>query len=77
MSRRSAELFGASVALFTRAWIEIPFVLQTFYELHVALFTRAWIEIPTMLANVAGYVVALFTRAWIEITKIQKLNSFA
>ena len=38
------ETFGYSVALFTRAWIEIAkFDLTGFVPL-VALFTRAWIE---------------------------------
>ena len=35
----------AIVALFTRAWIEITFLLCIFYRYLVALFTRAWIEI--------------------------------
>ena len=33
------------VALFTRAWIEIFFLLLSDQFQHVALFTRAWIEI--------------------------------
>ena len=58
------------VALFTRAWIEIPPFSAALILPRVALFTRAWIEI---LKN--GYVwieckVALFTRAWIEIKSI-------
>ncbi len=34
------------VALFTRAWIEIPLVYDDSLSYYVALFTRAWIEIP-------------------------------
>ena len=33
------------VALLARAWIEIAFALQRFYEKDVALLARAWIEI--------------------------------
>ena len=33
------------VALFTRAWIEIPTVAISPSRISVALFTRAWIEI--------------------------------
>ena len=33
------------VALFTRAWIEIPCYTDTVNAQLVALFTRAWIEI--------------------------------
>ena len=33
------------VALFTRAWIEIPLHSQQAQKIPVALFTRAWIEI--------------------------------
>ena len=32
------------VALFTRAWIEIPFANNALFVAGVALFTRAWIE---------------------------------
>ena len=34
----------ATVALFTRAWIEIKNALVLSYHSCVALFTRAWIE---------------------------------
>ena len=34
-----------SVALFTRAWIEIRFTAMFITGFPVALFTRAWIEI--------------------------------
>ena len=59
------------VALFTRAWIEIPSlaVLSCFYS--VALFTRAWIEIANVLNKNYVYIVALFTRAWIEMVILQ------
>ena len=33
------------VALFTRAWIEIGYLIPDKQNLVVALFTRAWIEI--------------------------------
>ena len=43
------------VALFTRAWIEIPYTRRSKKSKRVALFTRAWIEIPLNLAiNTAG-----------------------
>ena len=39
-----------SVALFTRAWIEIfNQILDSEYHQKVALFTRAWIEIYSLL----------------------------
>ena len=37
----------AYVALFTRAWIEIPSQYYTIQSIWVALFTRAWIEIQS------------------------------
>ena len=37
-----------SVALFTRAWIEIDISPFESYTLSVALFTRAWIEISSL-----------------------------
>ena len=36
---------GNDVALFTRAWIEIPLQQLLHHRIVVALFTRAWIEI--------------------------------
>ena len=39
----------AIVALFTRAWIEIPYTSESFGGYSVALFTRAWIEIRVAL----------------------------
>ena len=36
------------VALFTRAWIEIPVEICRAYCGYVALFTRAWIEIVSL-----------------------------
>ena len=57
-----------SVALFTRAWIEIPRLTPCLYVQLVALFTRAWIEIQEQTSGVGITAnVALFTRAWIEI----------
>ena len=38
-----------TVALFTRAWIEITQIGRPPIYLYVALFTRAWIEIYTPL----------------------------
>ena len=37
-----------SVALFTRAWIEMPNSSSNSMSVGVALFTRAWIEIVTL-----------------------------
>ena len=56
-----------SVALFTRAWIEISSIDDEILKKEVALFTRAWIEIAMAIAACAEGAVALFTRAWIEI----------
>ena len=56
-----------SVALFTRAWIEISTAVVNFLDTSVALFTRAWIEIPAIAKRCMTAFVALFTRAWIEI----------
>ena len=56
-----------SVALFTRAWIEIETWQKEKHCRNVALFTRAWIEIDDMTFLKKDYNVALFTRAWIEI----------
>ena len=51
-----------SVALFTRAWIEMLAV------------TRAWIEILTIFVAEEKKPVALFTRAWIEISILSALR---
>ena len=56
-----------SVALFTRAWIEIRCGKFWKCKLCVALFTRAWIEIAISYSDYSAENVALFTRAWIEI----------
>ena len=56
-----------SVALFTRAWIEIKSAIYVAIIHYVALFTRAWIEINFSNYKPSGKPVALFTRAWIEI----------
>ena len=58
---------GFTVALFTRAWIEILTENQTLPDPEVALFTRAWIEIRYGSKKDISKPVALFTRAWIEI----------
>ena len=67
-----------SVALFTRAWIEIFFVAYPFFLSHfVALFTRAWIEMEKIEKLEKLIEVALFTRAWIEIALIgQNINVY-
>ena len=57
-----------TVALFTRAWIEICYGMCVSRLNLVALFTRAWIEIPNVRKCKYYNIVALFTRAWIEIT---------
>ena len=56
-----------TVALFTRAWIEIYSRTKYASRKTVALFTRAWIEIERATKIHDKLVVALFTRAWIEI----------
>ena len=56
-----------TVALFTRAWIEMWAVVPKTVGQYVALFTRAWIEIANAVYNAETSPVALFTRAWIEI----------
>ena len=61
-----------AVALFTRAWIEIPVASVVQDDTGVALFTRAWIEIFKQPLRKYRRKVALFTRAWIEITLCEK-----
>ena len=39
------------VALFTRAWIEISYILGKFASQSVALFTRAWIEMQIVIID--------------------------
>ena len=56
-----------TVALFTRAWIEMASNTSYVKVQFVALFTRAWIEIPIPSLYRRLNAVALFTRAWIEI----------
>ena len=46
----------STVALFTRAWIEIPLSHVGNHVCKVALFTRAWIEIPAHLSRAGGCV---------------------
>ena len=55
-----------SVALFTRAWIEMCRYHRPLRRQYVALFTRAWIEITHNPEKSNSKNVALFTRAWIE-----------
>ena len=57
-----------NVALFARAWIEIPIHEKTFNAKLVALFARAWIEMPMPISKHGEALVALFARAWIEIS---------
>ena len=57
----------ATVALFTRAWIEIADTVIFACYRAVALFTRAWIEMDWAKMKTKKILVALFTRAWIEI----------
>ena len=63
------------VALFTRAWIEIPRIMPFFAYQVVALFTRAWIEIFLCKNMTFRTWVALFTRAWIEIPPYKPLST--
>ena len=46
MVQKNRLLSWWDVALFTRAWIEIPTPHGEVFRRLVALFTRAWIEIP-------------------------------
>ena len=39
------------VALFTRAWIEMPLATRLAISSLVALFTRAWIEMPIFITS--------------------------
>ena len=55
------------VALFARAWIEMPVVIFITSFILVALFARAWIEIFCGFGIQLEHRVALFARAWIEI----------
>ena len=41
-----------TVALFTRAWIEIILYNTKYLKYYVALFTRAWIEISKLFDNI-------------------------
>ena len=66
----------SSVALFTRAWIEIQSLCTHNTRRCVALFTRAWIEISFQQQKFTGCIVALFTRAWIEIYGLILIISF-
>ena len=61
-----------TVALFTRAWIEISLEMDSRFCGVVALFTRAWIEIPCLSHCALRLFVALFTRAWIEILQVPR-----
>ena len=64
--RELVVLYRCTVALFTRAWIEIS-IHRLWEDKHqVALFTRAWIEIKLQHSTNVSKSVALFTR--IEIT---------
>ena len=67
MSNIACNSCHVSVALFTRAWIEINSFGDIQKGINVALFTRAWIEIAMEIAERFSSGVALFTRAWIEI----------
>ena len=56
------------VSLFTREWIEIPFLQLHFFSHNcVSLFTREWIEISHRPHAAIYIVVSLFTREGIEI----------
>ena len=61
---------SACVALFARAWIEIPSSCVVCSIYVVALFARAWIEIQILFHRQQKLLVALFARAWIEIARI-------
>ena len=54
------------VALFARAWIEMPPAVLPSDVTLVALFARAWIEMYCHAPKMTLCKVALFARAWIE-----------
>ena len=62
------EYHNDVVALFTRAWIEMNYLICVKHTYDVALFTRAWIEIILSRKSSVYPFVALFMRAWIEIS---------
>ena len=65
---RSQKIRMPPVSLFTREWIEIPFLQLHFFSHNcVSLFTREWIEISHRPHAAIYIVVSLFTREWIEI----------
>ena len=66
MTHNSGQDTVKSVALFTRAWIEIINFASSTSSIPVALFTRAWIEMTHNSGQDTVKSVALFTRAWIE-----------
>ena len=57
------------VSLFTREWIEICDIMESWKADRVSLFTREWIEITINVFNCCECIVSLFTREWIEICK--------
>ena len=66
----SCRLSVKTVALFTRAWIEITNGYKLNVIRQVALFARAWIEITPNMRTIRGCLVALFARAWIEMVSL-------
>ena len=67
LQRKEETWQKEKVALFTRAWIEMPSSCVVCSIYVVAFFTRAWIEISCHEKLSSVRAVALFTRAWIEI----------
>ena len=56
------------VALFTRAWIEIPYTSESFGGYRSPSLRGRGLKFLIHLCPAVRAVVALFTRAWIEIT---------
>ena len=57
----------ALVALYARAWVEIPKLLFQMSSLDVALYARAWVEMFFPSTKRVSKAVALYARAWVEI----------
>ena len=62
-----STIWGKTVTLFTRVWIEILFRYEQINLMLVTLFTRVWIEIIVIWEWLYIQHVTLFTRVWIEI----------
>ena len=65
-------MYKFAVALFTRAWIEIPVLSSTVRSIASSPFSRGrGLKLNLVDFCNARRLVALFTRAWIEITPLE------